>query len=220
MRHRDIGCGGFVRFAKGLLASLAPMTQLDTRAISSLRGPHPAGRSQCARASGFTLIEMLMTIAVAAILLVIAVPSFRYVTNSNRIASEINGLLGDLQFARAEAIKDGQTVTVCVSSNSTTCDGVGTTTWQNGWIVYQNPANILRVQAKFANTDSFQASNGVFQIQFNREGYAAGMPNGTTLISLHDSTNNTAWTRCLAINFSGQMTSELFNTVNNGTTCT
>jgi len=68
-----------------------------------------------ARSSGFTMIEMLMTIAIATIVMMLAVPSFRYVTNSNRIAGEINGLLGDLQFARAEAIKEGKTSPFVVS---------------------------------------------------------------------------------------------------------
>ena len=77
-------------------------------------------------------------------------------TNSNRIAAEINGLLGDLQFARAEAIKEGQTVTVCVSSNGATCAGAAVSTWQNGWIVFSDVNNdhtvdagdaILRVQS-------------------------------------------------------------------------
>src|ERR1700760_1109011 len=80
------------------------------------------------RASGFTLLEVLMTIAVAAILMGIAIPSFRYITNANRIASELNGLLGDLQFARSEAIKEGRTVTVCQSGDGATC--TNSTSWQ------------------------------------------------------------------------------------------
>ncbi|MGO9426711.1 MAG: Tfp pilus assembly protein FimT/FimU, partial [Steroidobacteraceae bacterium] len=72
-----------------------------------------AGGAKFAHAAGFTMIEMLMTMAIAIIVLTIGVPSFRYVTNSNRIAGELNGLLGDLQFARAEAIKEGTNVTVC-----------------------------------------------------------------------------------------------------------
>jgi type IV fimbrial biogenesis protein FimT len=178
------------------------------------------------RALGYTMIEMLMTMAIAAILLSIAIPSFRYVTNANRIASELNGLLGDLQFARAEAIKEGRTVTVCQSSDGATC--TNSTSWQGGWIVFSDPTNVgvydageiyLRKQKPFSGTDTFVASQGVAVITFNREGYAVGMPNGT-LVTLHDSSNTTAWTRCLSINLSGQMTSELQGTINNGATCT
>ena len=166
-----------------------------------------------ARASGFTMIEMLMTMAIAAILLGLAVPSFRYVTNSNRIAGEINGLLGDLQLARAEAIKEGRNVTVCVSANGTSC--TNSTSWQSGWIVFSDPANVgivdagetvLRVQKPFSGSDTF-TSNGIIKVTFNREGYAAGIANGT-LITLHDSTSTSAWTRCLTLNLIGQITTE------------
>src|SRR5208283_6012427 len=91
--------------------------------------PRGAVGAHLARAAGFTMVEMLMTMAIAIIVLTIGVPSFRYVTNSNRIASELNGLLGDLQFARAEAIKEGTNVTVCVSSDGANC--ANSTTWQS-----------------------------------------------------------------------------------------
>ena len=176
------------------------------------------------KATGFTLPEILMTIAIAAIVMALAMPSYRYVTNSNRIAGEINGLLGDLQFARAEAIKEGRTVTACVSTNGTSCNGA--TSWENGWIVFSDPAStgivganaLLRVQSPFSGTDSFDASNAVTLITFNREGYAVGIPNGT-LITLHDSTANTNWTRCLSINLSGLLVSEKFGQTVNGVTC-
>jgi type IV fimbrial biogenesis protein FimT len=163
------------------------------------------------------MVEMIMTVAVGAILLTIAIPSFRYVTNSNRIAAEINGLLGDLQFARSEAIKEGVSVSVCVSSNGTAC--AGTNTWQNGWIVMSSANNtVLRVQARFSGTDTFVATNAVGTITFNRDGYANGIANGT-LIELHDSSNNHNWTRCLAITLSGLIASQTYNTVTNGFTC-
>jgi type IV fimbrial biogenesis protein FimT len=173
-----------------------------------------------ARSPGFTLLELLITMSIAAILLTIAVPAFRYVTNSNRIAGEVNGLLGDLQFARAEAIKEGRTVTVCESSNGSTC--TSSTAWQGGWIVFSDPSDvgvwdpgetILRQQAPFSSTDTFNASQSVSVITFNREGYAIGIANGT-VIELHDSTNTNAWTRCLSINLSGEMTTELYDGVN------
>jgi type IV fimbrial biogenesis protein FimT len=183
------------------------------------------GMATVAKSSGFTMIELLMSIAVASILLVLAVPSFRYVTNSNRIAAEINGLLGDLQFARAEAIKEGRNVTVCVSSDGANCV-VNSTAWQSGWIVFSDPANVgvvdagenvLRVQKPFSGTDTF-TSNGIALVTFNREGYAAGTANGT-LITLHDFTGNAAWTRCLTLSLVGQVTTEKANATLNGSTC-
>jgi type IV fimbrial biogenesis protein FimT len=176
-------------------------------------------------ATGFTLLELLITMSLAAILLTIAVPSFRYVTNSNRIAGEVNGLLGDLEFARAEAIKEGRTVTVCVSSNGTGC--TGSTAWQNGWIVFSDPTDvgvvdpgetILRWQQTFSSTDTFTASNSVSVITFNREGYAIGISNGT-LLELHTTPTTNAWTRCLSVNLSGELTTELYGVTNNGVTC-
>lgn len=178
------------------------------------------------RGAGFTLVEVLITMAVAGILLSIAVPSFRYVTNSNRIAGEQNGLVGDLQFARAEAIKEGRTVTVCVSTDGNTC--ANTATWQSGWIVFSDPTDVgvhdagetvFRVQKTFSSTDTFLASNNVFAITFNRDGYAVGIPNGT-LITLHDASDTSAWTRCLSINLSGEMATVVAGVTANGATCT
>ncbi|HXP65028.1 MAG TPA: Tfp pilus assembly protein FimT/FimU [Steroidobacteraceae bacterium] len=190
--------------------------------------PSPGSSRQCCAPviAGFTLIEMLMTIAIAAILMGLAIPSFRYITNANRIASELNGLLGDLQLARAEAIKQGRNVTVCQSNDNTTC--TNSTSWQSGWIVFTDPTNVgvhdigeiyIRKQPAFSGADTFIASNNVSAITFNREGYAIGMANGT-LLSLHDSSNNDAWTRCLLINLSGQMTSQIQGATINGVTCT
>ena len=189
--------------------------------------PEHATRIGIGRALGFTMIEVLITIAIAATLMSLAIPSFRYITNSNRIASELNGLLGDLQLARAQAIKEGRTVTVCQSSDSATC--TNSTSWEGGWIVFSDPTNVgvydageiyVRKQKPFSGTDSFTASNTVSAITFNREGYAVGIANGT-LITLHDSSNNSAWTRCLFINLSGQMMSERVGvTPTNGVPCT
>jgi type IV fimbrial biogenesis protein FimT len=173
--------------------------------------------------AGFTMVELLMTIAVAGIVAMIAIPSFRFVTNSNRIAGEVNGLLGDLQFARSEAIKEGVNVTVCVSALGASCDG--TVTWQSGWIVYSNPTgttiptagSILRIQSPFTGTDTFGASQGVSTITFNREGYAGGIPAGT-LMTLHDSTASANWTRCVSVNLNGMSFTLKVGTVH-GVTC-
>jgi type IV fimbrial biogenesis protein FimT len=161
------------------------------------------------RQSGFTMVEMIMTVAVGAILLTIGIPSFRYVTNSNRIAAEINGLVGDLQFARSEAIKEGVPVSVCISTNGTSCTGGNN--WKTGWIVISSAANtgVLRIQAPFTSSDTFVATTAMGTITFNRDGYANGIANGS-LIELHDSTNNHNWTRCLAINLSGLIATQTY----------
>lgn len=176
--------------------------------------------------SGFTLVELMITISIAAILMTVGVPSYKYVTNANRIASEVNGLLGDMQYARAEAIKEGLPVTVCVSTNGTSC--TSQTDWKNGWIVFSDANGnatvdggdtIQRVQKTFASTDTFQATNTVAAVTFNREGFAVGNANGA-LIKLHDVTNTSGWTRCLFINMSGMMKTLTYNATFNSVTCT
>jgi len=169
-------------------------------------------------AAGVSLVELLLVIVCVSILVAVAVPGYRYVTNNNRIAAEVNGLLGDMQYARAEAVREGQPVTVCSSSNGTQCSN--STSWQNGWIVFSDlnndqtvdgPDVVLRKQASFAaNGDTFAAGNGVSAVTFNREGFA-NFPlavTTTTNFTLHDQTSTSTWTRCLAVSVVGQLTTE------------
>ena len=83
--------------------------------------------------TGFTLIELLVTVAVAAILAVVAVPGFRSLIQVNRAATQTNTLVSALTFARSEAIRRGTTVSMCPSSNQTSC--TGGTDWSVGWVV-------------------------------------------------------------------------------------
>ncbi|HEV7986011.1 MAG TPA: GspH/FimT family pseudopilin [Steroidobacteraceae bacterium] len=174
---------------------------------------------------GFTLFEAVITMAIVAILMALAIPSYRYVTNANRIAAEINGLLGDMQYARAEAIKEGQTVTVCVSTNGTSCAGAAVSTWQNGWIVFSDVNGngavnagdqILRVQSAFIGTDTFTANPASGYVIFNREGFSSsGVANAGLQITLHAITANNASTRCLFVTFAGLMTVQTYGQSNN-----
>jgi type IV fimbrial biogenesis protein FimT len=164
---------------------------------------------------GYTMIELLVVIMIVSILMAIGVPSFRYVTTSNRLSSEINGLLGDMQFARAEAIKEGRSVTVCSSTDGASCSGLAD--WSKGWIVFSDANNVatkdadealLRVQTTLAPGDSLKDNTGTLTAAtFNRVGLlstAALAANAVTL-TLHDSTAIPAWTRCLVIASQGSV---------------
>jgi type IV fimbrial biogenesis protein FimT len=168
--------------------------------------------------AGFTLIELLTVVTVVAVLFALGLPSYRYVTNANRISGEVNALLGDMQYARSEAIKEGQTVTVCSSSNATTCSNL--ISWRDGWIVFSDLNGngvvdagepILRVQPAFPPGDSFNADQGTKWVRFNREGFALGL-NNTVTITLHAVVPDTGSTRCLAITLVGQLTTEVSGT--------
>lgn len=87
------------------------------------------------RQRGFSMIELMVTVAVAAILLAVAVPNLRSFMRRNTIASETNDLIGDLQFARSSAVNRRSLVAVCAKSTSAiSC--AGTNTYENGWIIY------------------------------------------------------------------------------------
>jgi len=70
---------------------------------------------------GFTLIEALMTIAIAAILLTLQHGFFVISSLVTRIATQTNDLISDLALARSEAAKRGGRVTICTSLNGATC---------------------------------------------------------------------------------------------------
>ena len=88
------------------------------------------------RQLGFTLIELMVTLTVAVILMTIAVPSFRDALIRNRLTTYTNDLVGAINYARAEAIKRGQSVTLCKSTTGSACTTTTGSQWENGWIAF------------------------------------------------------------------------------------
>jgi type IV fimbrial biogenesis protein FimT len=189
--------------------------------------PRAGGGAPRLEQSGFTMTELLVVIVIVTILTTIAVPSFRYVTTSNRMSTEINALLVDMQYARSEAAREGQNVTVCLAQSITpapACAPAGSA-WQNGWIVFSDVNNdhtvdgndpVLRTQAAFSSTDTFASTGTSPWITFNRDGFA-NTGAGTVYIKLKDSTGNSTYTRCLRITQAGMMTTQTPSTDGNCT---
>lgn len=86
------------------------------------------------RAQGFTLVELMVTVALVAILAGIGIPSFNNLVAQNRVVSAINEFHSGLRLARSEAVKRSANVVFCASSNQTSCTG----SWGSGWLVYQD----------------------------------------------------------------------------------
>lgn len=134
------------------------------------------------REHAFSLIELMVTLAVLAISLMIAVPSFIGITRSNRTTTETNALVGALNFARSEATKRGTTVSICTSNDGATCaTGIG---WAKGWIVFvdnntmgqvDTGDSILRVYGAISpgNTISPSAALANF-ITYGASGFSSG----------------------------------------------
>jgi type IV fimbrial biogenesis protein FimT len=168
--------------------------------------------------TGFTLVELLVVIMIVSILMGIGAPSFKYVTNSNRLSAEVNGLLGDMQLARAEAIKEGVSVTVCASTDQATCSK--SSDWSRGWIAFVDPNNIgvrdpdeviLHKQKALHAGDNLVDTTGTFaSATFNRAGFLSftGMPVEGITLTLHDDKAVADHTRCLWIASQGLMTTQ------------
>jgi type IV fimbrial biogenesis protein FimT len=85
-------------------------------------------------ARGFSMIEMMMGIAILAIVIKVAAPSFSDFVSKSRLTSSVSTLVADLNYARGEAIMRNAPVIVCAKvSNSSSC--ATTPTWQSGWVV-------------------------------------------------------------------------------------
>ena len=86
----------------------------------------------CRRQTGFTLVELMVTVAVLGIIAAIAMPRMTAFANLNRLNGAAGELTAAMQLGRSEAIRRNSAVTVCASSNGSTC--TASTAW-NRWII-------------------------------------------------------------------------------------
>lgn len=97
----------------------------------------PQGRRLARCQHGLTLLELMVTVAIVAILGALAAPNFQTMIQANRARSVASELMDMLNLARSEAARRGQPVSVCPSSNGSSCSSTSTG-WDSGWIAFVN----------------------------------------------------------------------------------
>jgi type IV fimbrial biogenesis protein FimT len=95
---------------------------------------HPGLQSRGMRPRGFTLLELMVTLAILAIVAGVAVPSFVSLIENNRVQTQANTFFTSLIAARSEAVKRNQPVVLCKSADGTNCTTAGD--WEQGWLSF------------------------------------------------------------------------------------
>ena len=132
------------------------------------------------RTSAFTALELLITVAVAAILLVTGLPSFRKFSQRQQMKAAVNGLQQSLLLARNEAVHRNGPVVVCPDDGEGNC--TGNRDWSRGWIVFPDLNDDRERQAGEPQlhhvqrpvTLSIASSPGRTSIRFLGDGSAPG----------------------------------------------
>jgi len=130
--------------------------------------------------AGFSLLELMVTVSIMAILISLGVPAFQDFSLKQRLNAAVNALQNDLLLARAQAIHRDMHVVACPGAASSEC--TGKTNWSEGWIVFgdsnednnfQNGEPVLRLGQKIENV-MIHSSTGRTNFRFYPNGTAPG----------------------------------------------
>jgi type IV fimbrial biogenesis protein FimT len=124
---------------------------------------------------GFTLVELMITIAVLAIALSLAIPSFTATIARNKLTSARDDLIKSFQFTKSEAINRNVSVVICPSINGTSCSGTGD--WEEGWIIYLEGAMSAGVTSTVGTV--IKVNEGFEGLNSNHIGVPSGLTPST-----------------------------------------
>jgi len=170
---------------------------------------------------GMTLIELMVTLAIAVILIVVGIPSFRFTIQQRQIDALISDLLSDLTLARMEALRRGTKVRVCAQVGALTAgalpscnDPASPISYRTGWqVAYAAAATSgqilsqheVQVGAEITSTSTFAPTSG---ITFNSVGLLSGQT-GTITFCMPDSAAGVLQ-RTVVVNLQGRIRSTTF----------
>lgn len=140
------------------------------------------------RSSGFTLVEMMITIAIIAIMASVAVPSFVGIVNSQRVTSASYDLYASLISARSEALKRNGDVTLTSSSGG----------WSNGWQIIAADSTVLKNHEALKNV---VVSTAPSTLTYKRTGRLSATSSPSFQLDVNPANSN--YTRCISIDLSG-----------------
>ena len=142
------------------------------------------------KAQGFTLLELMISVGVGAILLSVGVPSFRGVIMDNRMVRDSNQFVASINLARSAAVRYQRNATVCVSAdfNAAVPSCAASTDWSQGWIVWVDKdrdgatdANeVVSVQGPIDGTTTFSAA-GSAVFSYDARGFGIAPADELTL---------------------------------------
>jgi len=181
---------------------------------------------------GFTLIEMLAVLTISAILVALALPSFRSIIRSSQISSTSNDLLAAVDLARSEAIRRNVNVSICrsldsqavaPSCSSAAANGYAANDWSSGWITFAKAAGNVndavieagdeviarRAPPAAPSPERLIVESTIANLQqfgYGSNGLRSGANFGTFFIDNRDVqvAVRTAQARCLSIGFTGR----------------
>ena len=172
--------------------------------------------TQKLRHEGFTLLEVMTSLAIGSILLTVAVPAMQDFIIRNRMSTEVNTFVASLYLARSEAVKRLRIAKVCPTTDYINC--TGDTDWEPGWMVFSDDNNNDHIDA---GTDVLVQQNPALPSRFKITGdpsrpeaqfQSNGQAGGSNNTFVFCDTGNVAYTRKVYLSNEGRVRVEKLST--------